>query len=249
MGDYFVDKEEAQDILALTSDRVKENVELFDANALGQTVVYHIAMERRPMLVPAISKRAGKTEDNTLPRVCVAADLRGCWLGYSGIATTSSTNRIHTTKQEIAKDKASVSIYKGGFYIHEIGFRIGLKPNKELVYDCENTKELWLFAYNQYTSKFPTRIIGSFFTVGVHYYPRAGEMPDQSSQICLCVEPGQQVRLDNSDAENNFLFEGYYLLSIDEPNKFRDFKVTVEKTLTEEEFQNLKLKTAATLSY
>ncbi len=80
-GKYLVDIEEIKEVVDLANPRVKRGTTIETPDTIGQDVLYHIALDRRPTLFPNISKRAGNLEDNTLPRVHMSMNLSGCWFG------------------------------------------------------------------------------------------------------------------------------------------------------------------------
>ena len=81
--DYVVDIDEMQETIKLTNPKVAKNVTLVTPNEIGVSSLLHISLDKRTILFPNISKRAGMTEDNTLPRVHTSITLAGCWAGYA----------------------------------------------------------------------------------------------------------------------------------------------------------------------
>lgn len=246
---YLVDIEELTEVLAVANPRIKRGTIIETPDTIGQDVLYHIALDKRPVLYPNISKRAGKLEDNTLPRVHMSMNLNGCWFGYAGGGELASQYVVDNKKGTSGNTQKN-SPYKGGFYIHSVDFRAGLRPNKELVYDSDFTDEIWLCTYNKMTIAFRTKIIGLMYTKAVSYHPRTGKRPIEVTTICIHIERGQQMHFT---ANNKFfkpnklapaiLKEGYYQFDICDQFGINNFK-----KISEREFKDGKLKSAGMLS-
>jgi hypothetical protein len=249
--DYQVDIDEMIDTLKLANPRIVKNVGLITPETLGVSSLLHIAMNKRPVLYPSISKRAGQTEDNTLPRVHVSVNLAGCWFGYASGGFTAASERVSDTDKKQAINKAAPSVYKGGYYIHQIPYRCALKPNKALVYDSDFTDEMWLVTYNKLNRVFPAEIVGILFPCEVSFTPQTGSTPVEITTLCVKIEPGKQVNLSlnnqyqkPSDTSPEFITEGFYKFNISV-----EFGITDFTKIKEREFDDLKLKSAALLSY
>lgn len=249
--DYVVDIDEMQETIKLTNPKVAKNVTLVTPKELGVTSLLHISLDKRTTLFPNISKRAGTSEDNTLPRVHVSITLAGCWAGYATGGDLAVNNIVVDTKVKQSSNKAISSVYKGGFYIHEIDFRCGLKPNKQLVYDAKYTDEVWLTTYNTLTRSFKAKIVGIVFPSAVSYYPRTGGFPLEVTTLCVKIEKGYKVKLTDKKTHfkpekdtAEFLTEGYWKFKISGGHEIGELE-----SIKKEEFEDLKLKSAALLSY
>lgn len=169
--DYTVDYEEIDDYLKLFQDSVKTNTTIVTQDELKQPL-YHVSVKRQTELVPNVSRRSGLAEDNTIARVHTAPTLMQALKGY-GALKNQTINRIPYDRQV----KESSKDYKGGLYIHAIDFRLALKPNKKLVYDCDITDETWLVGYNEMLKSYPAKIVGKLFVYEVVYIPKTGCLP------------------------------------------------------------------------
>lgn len=136
----------------LINDYIKQNVELVTKESLNQDYLLHISFLKTSFLIPNISLRAAKTEDNTLPKIYTSTNLFGCISGYYSfdLKFTRDT-RIVNTKNFKNEPK---------FYIYKIDFDIALKPNNKLVFDADYTDEHWLITYNKETLRYKTENIG-----------------------------------------------------------------------------------------
>lgn len=247
---YLVDIEELTEVLDVANPRVRRGTTIETPDTIGQDVLYHIALDRRPVLYPNISKRAGNLEDNTLPRVHMSMNLSGCWFGYAGGGELASQYIVDAKKKTTANNQ-KLSPYKGGFYIHSVDFRAGLRPNLELVYDADFTDELWLVTYNKMSVAFRTDIVGLMFTKAVSYIPRTGKGPIEITTICVRIDRGKQLHFT---ANNKYfkpvrgvpaiLKEGFYQFDISDQNGIYNFK-----KISEREFKDGKLKSAGMLSF
>lgn len=249
--DYTVDKEELKELLTMANPKVRSKVKIIDANDLGQDKVYHISLDRRTKFFPNISKRAGAEEDNTLPRVHVAPNVIDCWFGYASGAELAANYQVDASKKKVAQNNNKVSEYKGGFYIHEFDFRAGLQPNNDLVYDADLTNEVWLVTYNPLTVSYPATSVGLIFTHHVSFYPRTGKYPLEVSTLCMKVEKNKEIYFTS---KNKFyklgkdipekIGAGYWMFDVSDQEGVQNFK-----PITEKDFLEQKVRSAALLSY
>ena len=253
MSDYLIDEQELKTISKLFNQRVIKNTEIVTPFTLKQDTLFHIALNKRDKFFPNISKRAGASEDNTLTRVHVSPTLLGCWFGYATGANLALYNKPSTKKETTASNSPKLpSIYKGGFYIHEIPFRCALKPNKTLVYDSDLTDELWLVTYNEYTKNFPAKVIGTLFINKLSYFPVVNKMPECVASICVNIEKGKSIKFSlNNEFQGinkncpEVLKEGYWIFDVNETT----IEVSNLKAISEKQFNEYKLKTAAMLEF
>ena len=253
MSDYLVDLNELETISKLYNPRVVKNTTIVTPETLKQDTLFHIALNKRFKLFPNISKRAGANEDNTVTRVHVAPTLIGCYLGYAS-ATYLALNNVPSVKKTSSPTNSPKlpSIYKGGFYIHEIPFRCALKPNKSLVYDSDLTDEIWLVSYNEYTKDFPADIIGFLFINKLTYQPVMESLPICIVSVCVKIEKKKSIKFSLNNEHQGInkncpevLKEGYWIFDINETT----FEVSNLKAISEKQFNEFKLKTAAMLEF
>lgn len=249
--DYTADLEEIKDIVAMTNPKVRKNIKIVTAEDIGQTKVYHISLDRRTKFFPNISKRAGSTEDNTLPRVHTAPNLIDCWFGYAAGGDLAANYTVNDSKKKVSQNSNKISEYKGGFYIHEIDFRCGLMPNNDLVYDADFTNEIWLVTYNPLTVSFPTVSVGMIFTHHVSFYPRTGKYPLEVATLYLKVEKNKEIHFTKLNkfykSEKNvpdIIKGGFWSFDVSDEWGVQNFK-----PITEKEFLEQKTRSAAMLSY
>ena len=134
--------------LSLQSPKVRNN-----ATIVEHARAYHISTDPKiKRFTPMIGNRMAKTEDRTVPRVCCNSNLVGC---ISGHAATIDTSFDHWWA-----NKTQV------FYIYEMPFSEYIKPNAKLVYDAEDTGELWIVPNAANTTAFKANIVGQFTMIG-----------------------------------------------------------------------------------
>lgn len=250
--DYLIDKQELENISKIYNPRVLKNIEIVTPETLKQDSLFHIALEKRPKFFPNISKRAGAQEDNTLTRVHVAPTLMGCWFGYATAAYLAASYVPETKKGPNTINSPKPSIYKGGFYIHEIPFRCAIKPNKTLVYDADLTDEIWLVSYNEYTKTFPAQVIGMMFINKVSYIPRTGKTPMEVCSVCVKIEKGKSLKFSLNNEHQKItkecpeiIKEGFWMFDVNETTH----EVTNFISIKEKDFNEYKLKSAGMLGF
>lgn len=251
MTDYTIDQQELEQILNLANPRVKKNTEIVTPDSIGSDVLYHIALDKRAKFFPNISKRAGMSEDNTMTRIHVAPTLAGCWFGYAGGGSLAANYIPDTTKKKVSINSPKPSLYKGGFYIHEIPFRCALKPNTNLVYDSDLTDEIWLVTYNEFTKVYSANIVGMLFPHKVTYLPRTGKFPEEITTLCLKVEKGKQLKFSLNNVyykptknAPEYIKEGFWMFDIGDQIGIGNLV-----KINEKDFNEYKLKSAGMLSF
>lgn len=257
---YLIDEQEISNVLKLSNARVVKNTTIQTPETLGQNSLFHIALAKRTRLYPSVSSRSAPTEDNTLPRIHVSPDLIGCIRGYATIAKMASQNAPVKIKKETTISSPGPSIYKGGFYIHQIPFRCCLKPNYELVFDEDYTQEYWLITYNSQTLYYPTVIIGQMFPNFVTYYPQTGSIPSEVTNFCLRIDKGSTISLSNitrydyikgKELEKKLLsgFYSFDFTEIAKGNKTLIHGISNVKEIDEKTYTENKLRAAAMLNF
>lgn len=201
-----IDEEDLKDYLRLASDIVIKNTEIVYQSE-EMPVMYHLALEKRPELIPNVSKRTATGEDNTMPRVCVAATLLHCVKGYGSIANHAINHfNIGSKEDKGKKEHVSQSYWRGGFYIHAIDYRVALKPNNKLVPDASKTKEYWLVGYNEMTRCYEAAIVGKFILEKVNYIPASGGYSDEELTLLIEIKDDVVVKLDTK----HNVYKGYW---------------------------------------
>lgn len=234
MSSYQIDIDELKDAIRLMSSNVQNNTTIVTPDELGVNFFYHISFGKFKEFIPNISRRAGLSEDNTVPRVHVADTLNNAWNGYA-----SGPYMMSNTKPSENKSKGVKAEYKGGFYIHRIPFRACLKPNKKLVYDADFTKEHWLVTYNELTRVYPATYVGKVVGESVTYIPRTNKYPIEISTLVLEVDTTDGLRL----AKGIHLKKGYYRYKTSAQYGVQDIM-----EITKAEFLSVKSTSAAMLS-
>ena len=234
-----IDKEDLKDYLKLCNEKVAKNVEIVTKEQIGAPVLLHIAMDKRKILVPNISKRAEPHEDNTLPRVHVAATLEDCMIGYNGIADVVLSNPIRGKGDDpIEKEHASQADWLGGFYIHAVEYEVALKPNTKLVPQVRETNELWLVPYCKMYNTYKGEVIGKMVISRMDYAPTVGDLPSLTMTVALEVSGDTPVVLNSKLTLNKGCWE----------IKVKDNKVVTHRPIAKDAFAETKTVTASMLS-
>jgi len=237
--EFNIDLEEMKRLVESFQPSVSKNLTIITKKEAKQDVVYHIAKARQKEMYPFVSKRAMEGEDNSVPRVHTSMNLLDCFIGYSAVASiTTSEVPLASKKDSQKSDDPYASDYKGGFYIHEIPFEVALKPNKKLVPGAKESDEIWLVKYNDLTASYPASIVGKMVMKSVQFLPRVGLMPEAITTFVAEVTAGHGITLDSRKR----LGKGYWNVV------FRDNTVDKYTAITKQEYMETKEYSAALLS-
>jgi hypothetical protein len=229
------DVKELKETIKFYIPKIQNNVTIVTPKDIGQDFMHHISVKRFKDMVPNISKRAGASEDNLLPRVHVAPTLTGCMQGYAG---------IHAHQLNDLVINGDGSIYKGFIHIYKIPFKACLKPNKRLVYDANETGEHWLVTYNKNTVVFPSSVVGFIVPINLKVTPLVDKSTISTSQLAICVKDKDGIILDSKTT----LSKGYWLLDfISDHSKPKDITENITE-ITKEEYEKLTSTKIATES-
>lgn len=153
--------------------------------------------------VPAVSQRTTKSEDRTIPRVCTAPHLFGCFVGYSS-AFADYFHRIS-------------DLWKGGYYIYALPAVLALEPSKKLLPDVKSTDERWLVGYDDAHRAIKPTIVGKCF---IHSLQMVGMDESRRTDFTIYLEFTGGT-LDNSVVLDELAFSrtqqlkpGYYKIQV-----------------------------------
>jgi len=235
------DRELLEEHLERLSPVIGRCAEVVTPEDVGQDYMLHISTNTAiKEFIPVIGFRQAKTEDRTVPRVCVAKTLLGCFAGYA----SASSDFIN-----LSSDGKSAIKYKGGYQIYAIPFTACLAPNKKLVYDAELTEEHWLVAYSQETSKYVPEKAGKVFFNTITFVGHSGERSDQWSEMFVEVTKEGGIKF----TPYLHLDKGFWKVSTEGPNPGQDVNKTKKKATAEEitkaEYAAAKSRCAALLNF
>lgn len=126
----------------------------------------HISNQRDLLrFIPRIGYNQIKSEDRTIPRVCVARTLAGCILSYQRTVSDS----LHYDPDR--------KMLPAHYYIKRFEYMHTLVPDKELVCDVDRTGEEWLVAYSPDTASYIARNIGEVFVYTIRVDNASGAAP------------------------------------------------------------------------
>lgn len=195
---------EFDETLQLINKTVLRNTNIVTPASLGQSELFHIAMQKFKELTPNVSKRAASSEDNTLPRIHVAPTLLGCLNGYA-VLSYDIVNSNYGKK----------SAYPGGYYLYFIPFEFALSPSTKLVYDSDVTDELWLITYNKQTRTYKPSGIGRIVNVSITFLPSAINKGAEEI-VTLAIEIPEDAKLRVDD--KTWIHRGHHLLILKRPD-------------------------------
>ena len=195
------DKELLEERLGTLSPVVERNAEIVIPNEENNGFMLHISTNTNiKEFIPIIGFRQAKSEDRTVPRICVAPHLLGCLLGYAAVEHDFHNSYGHNEKEAKKKD------YKGGYKIYGFEFKACLRPNKKLVYDVECSDEHWLVNYSEETTVYKPMDLGRIFVRSVSYKSVNDKHPESSMELYVEIRNAERVRF----SKNLVLEKGYY---------------------------------------
>lgn len=228
---------EINKVLSLSTKKVTSNVKVVTPNDVGVDHMLRLDsnLMTRKSFVPRIAVSQADTEDRTLPRIVGSPYILGCLIAIPWINPLNS-------------DTTNIQV---GFYIHSLEFKYALQPNTNLVYDAQETNELWLVTYNKETIEYRPKKAGELL---VNNYTI---VPTNTNTIVRCLmELYINVTKDSGIFFNkeHRLEKGYHSVKFYLNNTKRDFcetsltdKDEIEvKNITKEQFDKSK-KTQTTL--
>lgn len=226
-----IDKEELKRYIQLLRPEVANNLSIVMPPDMNNGIVYHIAQNRQKEMFPFISKRQAPSEDNTVPRVHVCPTLIGCFRGYATMVDTSLMKiPIESKKDKRKTEHKSFTDYKGGYYIHELQATVALSPTKKLVFDVEESEELWLVTYNELTKSYPAKVIGKLILCEIVFKPEVGKYPNITTKYAVEVTSIDGLKLDN----RKFLGKGYWMVET------VNHKLVKHYAISKEQFADIK---------
>ena len=136
--------------LQLLSPKVTRHLKAVERDKLPTKTLYHVSTDPNiPVFIPQVSARTVDNEDVRVPRICVAANLTSCLVGYGAM-----WRDFYDEKQ------------KTGWAIYEFDFDLAVRPSPELLPDQKQTDEYWLISYSKETREYKPKVVGNLRLVG-----------------------------------------------------------------------------------
>lgn len=134
---------EIQKVLDL-QPKVTNNIKILTPEDIGLNYIVRLdtTLMSRKSFYPKIADSQASSENRTLPRIVGSPYILGCLISIPYI------------------NPHAYNVINVGYYIHSIEFEYCLKPNKNLVFDAEETNELWLVTYNKDTIEYKAKKTG-----------------------------------------------------------------------------------------
>ena len=204
-------------------------------------VLLHISRDKNiKEFIPAVSPRTMKKEDRSIPRICTAPHLFGCFVGYSAATSDFGAERS--------------AAWKGGYYIYALPFTLAVAPSKKILPDVNETSERWIVGYDDAHRKIKPTIVGKCF---LHSVTTIGLNDGHIYDYTLYVEVkegvvGESLNLDQISFNDEFaLTKGYYRISITDnrnPVYWNPKNITVSQ-IPKADYDKAKTVTAGLLSF
>lgn len=218
--------------------KIVKNLEIVTKEDLGTPVLYHIAMDKRKLMVPNISKRALVHEDNTMPRVCVSRNLEECIIGYDALLEVILSSLPTKESKDKEKQHVSQAEYLGGFYIHAIEYEVALKPNSRLIPDANTSNELWLVPYCKMWATYDAEVIGKMLLTRLDFVPLSRGFPEMTATIVIELKSDTPLALTDKITLN----KGHWEIRIKED------RVVTHRAIKKQDFDEAKSLSANMLS-
>lgn len=207
------DRDDMESFLEAKPVTVQRGVEVITPEDLPVPLLFHISKNTNiKEFIPQIGHRQGKTEDRTVPRVCVAPTLLGCMIGYAAVEFD-----FYDGERDNKNDA-----WLGGYKIYGFGFKHALRAKKKVVYDAAMSDECWLVSYNADTVKYKPVDIGRVFLSEIKATGRmeGTGFPDEEI-VCYAeikMDPGIPF------SKNTTLTKGYWRITGPAPRRTSDWK-------------------------
>lgn len=205
--------------------------------------IYHVSHNKKlNVFRPMIGYRQQFDEDRTIPRICCAPTLLGCFKGHMGIET-----QFHQTHGKEKEGSAFDSTYHGGWKVYAFHPEAYLVPEEELVRDAYKSGEVWLTAYNASTHLYKGVVEATCFYQYITYVARSGSNPMPYGMLVMEVT-GDYLQF----SPRIRLSKGHYQILGPTQQAIRDFKDDGQyqvKQISESEYLKIKHGSADMLGY
>lgn len=222
---------EIEKVLDLQLKTVSNNVKILTTKDVGMNYIIRLDKDlmTRKSFYPKIAHSQASSEDRTLPRIVGSPYILGC------IIAIPTINPIN------------YAVIDAGFYIHSIEFEYCLKPNSKLVFDAEETNELWLITYNKDTVEYKAKNAGQIVVSSYTIIP-TNKKKYQECLMTIFVKVNKEEGLFFN--RHIKLEKGYHSVTfkLNETNKrycettLDDTKNIEVKGISEQEFEKVKKK-------
>lgn len=205
-------------------------------------VLLHISRDKTiKEFVPVVSPRTLKNEDRSIPRVCTAPHLFGCFVGYS-----STYSDFHNEPEK--------KIWHGGYYIYALPFTLAIEPSKKLLPDVKDSDERWLIGYDDTHRAIKPTIVGKCFIHALHMVGTGDtrrtdftiylEFKESELSTGLCLD---EISFDSDHS----LKKGYYRIQVSDnvsPVVWNKESISITQ-IPKAEYERAKTVSAGLLSF
>lgn len=184
------DYQDMKDYLDLQSDEVRDSCRIVTPEMMSCNFALRIDKNVPNVFVPRMPRSAMPSENDSCPRVSVAATLLGCHIGYF---------RAEKELQNGSFNKPGTpDPFLGGYIISKIDFSLALLPNERLVGDSDSTEEMWLVAYSPEHHQFKPIPVGKMFIAELVYIPVSNRHPQMRLTYYITHNEPQGLWLNKS---------------------------------------------------
>lgn len=172
--------EEIEHWLSLQSPKVRKNAKIVTPEDLGVKHLFRIDKEKQKEYIPRLAQTAigdDEIENSSTPRICMGRSLLGCLVGYG--------RWMDDIYESLDKRSIKLSGYRGGYIVQTIPFNYAIAITSRLLWEANDTGEVWLVAYNSKTSTYKSEAIGKLFCRSLQLVPKAGDAPLMESEFYL----------------------------------------------------------------
>jgi hypothetical protein len=152
------------DYLKYIPKYIQDNSTLITPESINQNYLIHLSniKHKDDILIPNVSRRAALVEDNTLARVHTSTDILGCLYGIAITHLNVINNHINKNTNKL--------VFNNGYYVYKIPFEYALRPNTKLVFDVEQSNEMWLTRYEN-VDNYKAQLVGHLIIDHVSVIP------------------------------------------------------------------------------
>ena len=188
-----VDAKESMDqYLSLLPEKVRTQLAIVTPEQLKQPYLLHISKDTNiSALYPFVSTRIAYFEDKSVPRICCAPTLAGCFLGYA-----KDIKDFCAREDDVSGDHRRTVRWRGGWVVYGVEYQMALRPSNKLVPDADLSDEHWMVTYDQQTIEYrPIRLAKVFYESAL--LVAGSKYPDSEVTMLVEVLTDTPIRFDN----------------------------------------------------
>lgn len=227
-----------KDFLLRLPESVREQLTTKTPKEVGCDYLLHISRNKKiKTFVPRVSDFLAGKEDRSIPRICTATTLFGCFVAYQ-----------RELRDFMERSVNPESDFLGGWAVYGIPFDLALQPTAKLLIDVNESDEHWLVAYSRQVVDYPAEIKAKVFFGSVTQVGTKNGV-EQHVSMYLDVRAPEGLQFDGKV----HLPQGYWLLQAQHNARGRSWSDCRGKprvqSITRDEYYGAKKIAADLLSY